>query len=45
MYFSYLHPTPLQNPSGCLLTNLMPTYQQYPWQPQLMPFVDQLDDL
>ncbi len=28
---AYLQPTPLQNPSSCLLTNLMPTYKQYPW--------------
>jgi hypothetical protein len=41
----YFAPTPLQDPFNHLLTNLMPTYKQYPWQPQLVPFADQLDDL
>jgi hypothetical protein len=41
VYSTYLHPTPLQDPSNCLLT----TYKQYPWQPQLVPFVEQLNDL
>ncbi len=40
VYSTYLYPTPLQDPSDCFLTNLMPTYKQYPWQPQLVPFVD-----
>jgi hypothetical protein len=45
IYSTYLHPTPLQDPSDCLLADLMLTYKQYPWQPQLVPFVNQLDDL
>jgi hypothetical protein len=40
VYSAYLHPTFLQDPFGCLLPDLMPTYKQYPWQPQLMPFAD-----
>ncbi len=45
IYSTYLHPTPLQDPSDCLLADLMLTYKQYPWQPQLVPFANQLDDL